>query len=322
MELSARARRVTGSEQRFIFKDLAFSAAEGRGAQPLDRLLREQHAGASWAEVRRLIETGKVSVDGAVQRETAVRVRGGARIEIRMAAARHREGPRLPSGAIVHVDPHVVVVQKPAGISTVPYDENETGTLSELVQAELGRKEAPLGIVHRIDKETSGLVLFARNLAAKLDLKNQFRVHSVRRRYRAIAHGIVSDRTISSRLVEDRGDGRRGSTRHPTLGREAVTHVFAREALRGATFLECRLETGRTHQIRIHLSEAGHPLVGERVYAKNNPQPTISAPRLMLHAMQLGFRHPTTHLELDFEQPLPSDMLEVLTRLRAPITPT
>ena len=95
---------MSGTEQRFIFKDLSFAAPEGRGAQPLDRLLREKHDGASWAEVRRLIETGKVSVDGNVQRETAVRVVAGARIELRMAAARHREGPRLPPGAIVHAE--------------------------------------------------------------------------------------------------------------------------------------------------------------------------------------------------------------------------
>jgi 23S rRNA pseudouridine1911/1915/1917 synthase len=307
---------VSGAEQRFIFKDLAFAAPEGAGAAPLDRLLRERHPGASWAEVRRLIETGKVSVDGAVQRAGAARVPAGARIELCMAAARHRPGPRLPSGAIVHVDPHVVVVRKPAGVSTVPYDENETGTLDQLVRSALGQREAPLGIVHRIDKETSGLVLFARNLAAKLALKNQFRVHSVRRRYRAIAHGSVKDRTIFSRLVQDRGDGRRGSTDNPTLGRESLTHVFFREALLGATLIECRLETGRTHQIRIHLSEAGHPLVGERVYAKSNPQPSIAAPRLMLHAAQLGFRHPTTNQELDFEEPLPSDFLELLARLK------
>ena len=130
-------------------------------------------------------------------------------------------------------------------------------------------------------------------------------------------HGSIKDRTISSRLVQDRGDGRRGSTKNPTLGRESVTHVFFREALSGATFIECRLETGRTHQIRIHLSEAGHPLVGERVYAKNNPHPTVAAPRLMLHAWQLGFRHPATQAELDFEQALPNDMLEVLARLRS-----
>jgi len=307
---------LSGSDQRFIFKDLSFAVPAGRAREPLDRVLREQHPGASWAEVRRLIETGKVSVNGEVQRETAIRVASGARIELRMATARHREGPRLPSGAIVHVDAHVIVVQKPAGVSTVPYDENETGTLDELVRAELGKREAPLGIVHRIDKETSGLVLFARSLAAKLDLKNQFRAHSVRRRYRAIAHGSVENRTIFSRLIQDRGDGRRGSTNNPKLGRESTTHVFFKEALAGATFIECRLETGRTHQIRIHLSEAGHPLVGERVYDRNNPHPVIAAPRLMLHALQLGFRHPVTNAELDFEQPLPADMLEVLARLR------
>ena len=307
---------MNAPDQRFIFKNLTFTVPAGKGAAPLDRLLREQHPGASWAEVRRLIETGKVSVDGAVQRETVLRVAAGALVELRMAAARLREGPRLPAGAIVHVDAHVVVVQKPTGISTVPYDENETGTLDELTRAELGRREAPLGIVHRIDKETSGLVLFARSLAAKLDLKNQFRVHSVRRRYRAIAHGVVADRTIFSRLIQDRGDGRRGSTNNPKLGREATTHVFFREALAGATFIECRLETGRTHQIRIHLSEAGHPLVGERVYDRNNPHALIAAPRLMLHALQLGFRHPVTNQELDFEQPLPADMLEMLARLR------
>jgi len=313
---------VTADGPRAQFKDVAFVAAEGRGAQPLDRLLREQHPGSSWAEVRRLIETGKVSVNGAVERETVKRIAGGAAIELRMAAARHREGPRLPAGAIVHADSQVVVVQKPAGISTVPYDENETGTLDELVRAELGRREAPLGIVHRIDKETSGLVLFARTLSAKHDLKNQFRVHSVRRRYRAIVHGPIADRTFSSRLVQDRGDGRRGSTNNPTLGRLSTTHVYFREALAGASYIECRLETGRTHQIRIHLSEAGHPLVGERVYAKNNPFPTIAAPRLMLHAFQLGFRHPSTQLELDFEQPLPADFSDVLQRLRVSLSGT
>jgi 23S rRNA pseudouridine1911/1915/1917 synthase len=307
---------LSGAEQRFVFKDLRFAVPAGKRGEPLDRVLREQHPGASWGEVRRLIETGKVSIDGAVQRDTVHRVSAGAQIELRMAAARQREGPRLPSGAMVHVDGHVVVVQKPAGISTVPYDENETGTLDELVRRELGRREPPLGIVHRIDKETSGLVLFARSMAAKLDLKNQFRVHSVRRRYRAIAHGQLRDRTIFSRLIQDRGDGRRGSTNNPKLGREATTQVFFREALAGASFVECRLETGRTHQIRIHLSEAGHPLVGERVYDRNNPHPVIAAPRLMLHALQLGFRHPVTHAELDFEQPLPADILEVLARLR------
>jgi 23S rRNA pseudouridine1911/1915/1917 synthase len=185
--------------------------------------------------------------------------------------------------------------------------------------AELGRREAPLGIVHRIDKETSGLVVFARTLAAKRDLKQQFRIHTVRRRYRALAHGQVPERSISSRLVQDRGDGLRGSTNNPKLGRVATTHVRPLEALQGATFIECQLETGRTHQIRIHLAEAGSPLLGERVYSKNFPHPLLSAPRLMLHAQELGFVHPVTGKHLDFEEPLPEDVLLVLKRLRFPV---
>jgi 23S rRNA pseudouridine1911/1915/1917 synthase len=212
----------------------------------------------------------------------------------------------------------VVVVDKPAGISTVPYDENERGTLDQLVMetiSERGRR-APLGIVHRIDKETSGVVVFARTVAAKLALKNQFRFHTVGRRYVALAHGQVRSSTIQSRLVQDRGDGRRGSTDDEALGREAITHVKWLESLRGATLVECRLETGRTHQIRIHLAERGHPLVGERVYSKNYRGELIAAPRLMLHARELAFEHPTTGQRLSFEQPLPPDMVSVLASLR------
>jgi 23S rRNA pseudouridine1911/1915/1917 synthase len=159
--------------------------------------------------------------------------------------------------------------------------------------------------------------VFARTLSALRALKNQFRFHTVHRRYRAIAHGALDDRTFSSRLVQDRGDGRRGSTHNPKLGRLAITHVKLLEALAGASLLECRLETGRTHQIRIHLSEAGHPLLGERVYNKGFRGVLLPAPRLMLHAMELGIRHPDTERELTFVQQLPDDMLAVLAALRA-----
>jgi 23S rRNA pseudouridine1911/1915/1917 synthase len=281
-------------------------------------LLRGAFPGASWNAVRALIESGKVAVDGAVVRETNRPVRAGSELRVSMRAPRVRENA-LPPELIAHLDPHVVVVRKPAGISTVPYDENETGTLSELVEAALKRKgggHAPLGIVHRIDKETSGLVVFSRNLAALRALKQQFRVHSVKRRYLALAHGQVAAGTLRSRLVKDRGDGRRGSTDNESLGRDAITHVRVLEPLRGATLIECRLETGRTHQIRIHLSEDGHPLVGERVYTKHFGGPLIVAPRLMLHAFELGFEHPATGAPLHFEEPMPDDMRAVLERLR------
>ena len=182
--------------------------------KPLDRWLRELLPGKSWNELRRLARTGKIFIDGVPLLDPTELVAAGAEIELRQNAPRATRTPALPRRAILHVDAQLVVVDKPAGISTVPYDEGERGTLDQLVMetiSERGRR-APLGIVHRIDKETSGIVVFARTVAAKLALKNQFRFHTVGRRYVAIAHGKVPSSTIQSRLVKDRGDGRRGST--------------------------------------------------------------------------------------------------------------
>ncbi|HYQ27888.1 MAG TPA: RluA family pseudouridine synthase, partial [Polyangiaceae bacterium] len=290
----------------------------GSGEKPLDRWLRELLPGKSWNEVRRLSRTGKVFIDGVPLLDPTRLVAAGAEIELRQNAPRATRTPSLPKSAILYVDGQVVVVEKPSGISTVPFDENEHGTLDQLVMetiSERGRR-APLGIVHRIDKETSGVVVFARTVAAKQTLKNQFRFHSVGRRYVAIAHGQVKTATIQTRLVKDRGDGRRGSTDDDELGREAITHVKWLENLRGATLVECQLETGRTHQIRIHLAERGNPLVGERVYSKNYRGDLLPAPRLMLHARELAFDHPGTGKRLEFERPLPPDMQAVLASLR------
>lgn len=292
----------------------------GTGEKPLDRWLRELMPGKSWNDVRRLVRTGKVFIDGQPLLDPTRLVPAGAEVELRQNAPRATRTPSLPRSAILHLDAQVVVVAKPAGISTVPFDENERGTLDELVMetiSERGRR-APLGIVHRIDKETSGVVVFTRTVAAKHHLKNQFRFHTVGRRYVAIAHGNVKSGTIASRLVQDRGDGRRGSTQNPELGREAITHVNALESLRGATLVECRLETGRTHQIRIHLSERGHPLVGERVYSKNYRGELLAAPRLMLHAQELAFDHPQTGERIELAQPPPADFDAVLRGLRGP----
>ena len=287
---------------------------------PLDRTLRAIYPGSSWGSVRKLIETGKVSVDGEVTRDPVRAVRRGSTVAVSMRARRPTSGETLPKSAFVHVDSQLVVVKKPAGVSTVPYDETETDTLVDRVHKALKAMSkgnaAPPGIVHRLDKETSGLILFARSLEAKRVLKQQFRVHSVHRRYVGIAHGSVEARTIGSRLVRDRGDGRRGSTNNPTLGRDAVTHVGVLERLDGATLVECRLETGRTHQIRIHLAESGHPLLGETLYMKGFSGSIIDAPRLMLHAREIGFTHPATGKTLRFEEPMPDDMRLVVESLR------
>ena len=194
-----------------------------------------------------------------------------------------------------------------------------------------------LRVVHRIDKETSGLVVFARTVAAESALGKQFRRHTVVRRYLAVVAGAVESRIIRSRLVRDRGDGRRGSTDVPRQGKEAITHVEVVERLPGYTLLSCRLETGRTHQIRIHLAESGHPVCGEKVYhrplfirdaersarasrrsagASRLNESRIEAPRLALHATELGFVHPVTEERMQWTMPLPPDLAEFLEKLR------
>lgn len=289
---------------------------------PLDRAVRVAFA-TSWGKARDWIARGKVSAGGVVVTDPTTRVRAGTEIAIDERAPRPGRA-RLADEDVAYLDPHVVVVRKPPGISTIPYDPQDTDTLDARVRAWLEARgkvrggRPNLGVVHRLDKETSGLVVFTRTWLAKQSLAGQFRGHTVHRRYLAIAHGDVRAGTLRSFFVENRGDGLRGSARGtpPHGAREAITHVERLEALRGATLVACRLETGRTHQIRIHLSEAGHPLVGERVYVRRFPGPLIEAPRLMLHAAELGFVHPATERAMRWEQPMPEDMRAVLETLR------
>jgi 23S rRNA pseudouridine1911/1915/1917 synthase len=295
---------------------------------PVDRVVRSLF-GTSWGKARGWIEGGKVRVGGALVTDTTARVHAGAEIAVD-EAARKPHAQELADGDVVFADTQVVVVVKPPGLSTIPYDDSETDTLDARVRAWLERKRLvprgqrpTLGIVHRLDKETSGLVVFTRTWLAKQALSSQFRQHTVHRRYLAIAHGDVPARTLRSFFIENRGDGLRGSKRGPggkppKDGREAVTHVTRIEPLAGATLVACRLETGRTHQIRIHLSESGNPLVGERVYVRGFRGPVIETPRLMLHAAELGFVHPATEAEVRWEQPTPADMLAVIARLKTP----
>jgi 23S rRNA pseudouridine1911/1915/1917 synthase len=164
-------------------------------------------------------------------------------------------------------------------------------------------------------------MLFARSRTVQSHLKDQFRVHSTGRFYLALAHGRVHPGTLSFRLVRDRGDGIRGVTKTPHQGTHSVTHVTVREHFDRCTLIQCKLETGRTHQIRIHLSEVGHPLVGEPLYTKDFRGALIDSPRTLLHAAFLSFEHPITRQRRSFEVPLPSAFEDVLRRERSRRTP-
>ena len=305
-------------------KDASYQVSVSLDGTRLDGALREWFDGAPWSRVRTWIHSGKVFVDEKVALDPGRRLLAGERVAVRVNAPRPGAVQRLASNSIVYVDTHVVVVRKPTGVNSIPFEHGERGTLKELVRAWLNRTAAKrrdrnrgeLGVVHRIDKETSGLMVFSRTLAAKRSLDEQLRAHSVERRYLALAHGEVKPATITSRLVADRGDGVRGSSSDPKRGRAAVTHITPQERLSKATLVQCQLETGRTHQIRIHLAEAGHPLVGESVYIRGLAGPFVSAPRLMLHAAVLGFAHPADHHPLRFEDEIPNDMRSVIEELR------
>ncbi|HEY1551237.1 MAG TPA: RluA family pseudouridine synthase [Kofleriaceae bacterium] len=278
----------------------------------------KERADVPWSVAKRHVTSGKVFVDGARVIEVDHRLGVGQSVELRMAAPRPRDPER--EGVLVFDDAHVVVIDKPAGISSVPYDDRETGTAMDLIRGAWRRMgkpatSVPLHIVHRIDRATSGLLAFAKTKRAEHGMAAQLRAHTMEREYRCVAHGIVAPRRIESYLVGDRGDGLRGSTSRIEQGKRAVTHVAVIQALRGATLCAVRLETGKTHQIRIHLAESGHPLVGEEVYVRDYTGPVIASPRMLLHAATLGFEHPVTGERVRLESALPEDFTAMLDRL-------
>ncbi|HEV7555738.1 MAG TPA: RluA family pseudouridine synthase, partial [Kofleriaceae bacterium] len=219
--------------------------------------------GVPWSAAKRQVETGKVFVDGACVTAVDHRLVAGQQVTVRTNAPRPHDPER--EGVLVFDDAHVVVIDKPAGVNSVPYEDREGGTAMDLIRGAWRRMgkpatTVPLHVVHRIDRATSGLLAFAKTKHAERMLAAQLRSHEMARTYLCVAHGEVTSRRIESWLVADRGDRLRGSTTRTDQGKRAVTHVTAERALRGATACSIRLETGKTHQIRIHLAEAGHPL--------------------------------------------------------------
>ena len=289
-----------------------------------------QQTGVAWSLARRLCTEGRVRVNGQRCLDPASRVAPGTVIAIDQQSPKLRTG-LLAESAIVFCDRDVVVVDKPAGLLSVADEPENRDTAVDCTRTLLRRMhkggvDAALGVVHRLDKDTSGLLVFARTAHAKRALATQFREHTIDRIYHAIVHGAVAAKRVETFLLLDRGDGLRGSYGRfrrakgdaPSEAKRSVTHIRPIAALAGATLVECRLETGRQHQIRIHLSELGHPLVGERVYIRDYAGLQIEAMRPMLHARTLGFRHPRTGERVLFQREPPADFQATLDSLRPP----
>ena len=305
--------------------------------QTVAAALREWLPGKSWGQIRRLMKGRQVMVSGNLCVDAGRRLKLQDVVKVLPQPA--APPPRADDIKIRYLDEQVVVVEKPAGMTSNRHKEEEhwpakrkqlQPTLDELLPQVIARTDPrlrrrkgippPVRAVHRLDRETSGLMVFARTVRAERNLGEQFRHHTTFRRYIAIVQGSVEARTISTRLVRDRGDGRRGSTNLPHVGKPATTHIRPLDQLPGYTMIECQLETGRTHQIRIHLAEQGNPVCGDKLYHLpmfQKPIPdTSNAPRLALHAAEIGLTHPMTGEELRFAMPLPPDLKEFWERLK------
>jgi 23S rRNA pseudouridine1911/1915/1917 synthase len=276
---------------------------------------------------REAVRAGRIEVDGVSADEPGLDVPETAKLAFHPSRpARYRVSTRL---SVLAEDDDFVIVDKPAGLLSVPTAEHEKDTLLartlDYLHHRFGRR--PLAFVaHRLDKDTSGSVVFARNRPALHFLQDLFRRHAIEREYLALVEGTVADSgTFSDDLVADAGSARRGVARPGQPGKWAVTRYRAMEKLVGATLVSIELETGRTHQIRLHFAAAGHPVLGDRVYGRSR-QSTVGVgsrqsklpeiPRQMLHARRLGFPHPSTGKPVRAESPLPEDFVRVLEVLR------
>jgi 23S rRNA pseudouridine1911/1915/1917 synthase len=289
-----------------------------------------------------LIEAGRVHIGGRTRPKRHV-VRAGEVVEVaaRPPASRAAGGAGVEAGfAVAYEDDYLIVVDKPAGLVVHPAPGNEHGTLVNGLLArfpELRDESGDLrpGIVHRLDKDTSGLLVAAKTERAMASLAKQFANHTIERAYHAVVWGApreASGRIESQigrnpfdrkRMAVLRGGGKAARTRY------AVAEKFGPAERPFAALVECRLETGRTHQIRVHLTHLGHPLIGDMQYGRKHaaPRPKTEAearaftaaadfPRQALHAFVLGFQHPSLHKTLRFEAPWPADFAELVAALR------
>ena len=310
-------------EQQEMFEHFRLEADRGQSPLRIDKYLADHLQDTSRHRVQLAIDAEYVRVNGQVVK-ASYKVRPLDVITLEMPYQRRgvEIKPEPIPLNIVYEDDDLLVVNKPAGLVVHPGHGNYSGTLVNALAYYLGKEPVPgetderLGLlVHRIDKDTSGLLLIAKNDMAHLSLSEQIRAHAVHRAYKAIVIG---------NLKEDEGTVDAPIGRHPVDrkrmaivqgGREAVTHWRVLERLRGATFVECRLTTGRTHQIRVHMASIGHPVLGDPVYGpKRSPYPVAGGQ--LLHAYRIGFRHPRTGEEMRFEADPEPRFTQWLEKLR------
>jgi 23S rRNA pseudouridine1911/1915/1917 synthase len=302
--------------------------AEAANGLRFDRALADAVPTLSRERLKALIAAGAVTdASGVAQRDPSRKAAAGAtyRIAVPPAAPTHNVAQDIAL-AIAFEDEHLVVVDKPAGLVVHPAAGNPDGTLVNALLHHCGGSLSGIGgvarpgIVHRIDKDTSGLIVAAKTDRAHEGLARQFKDHSIDRRYRAIVSGrpLPPSGTIDAPLA--RSSANRKKIAIVASGKRAVTRFSTIRALREAALVECRLETGRTHQVRVHMASIGHPLLGDPVYGRTravhrSALETLGFRRQALHAAHLGFIHPVKSVALAFDSEMPRDMQELFDTL-------
>ncbi|WP_066652364.1 MULTISPECIES: RluA family pseudouridine synthase [Sphingomonas] len=300
----------------------------GASGLRLDRALAEMVPQLSRERVKALIASGQVAdASGRTMIDPAKKALDGQAFSVALPPPAPLGNEAQPIAlSIAYEDAHLIVVDKPAGLVVHPAAGNPDGTLVNALLhhcagqlSGIGGVARP-GIVHRIDKDTSGLIVAAKSDVAHEGLARQFAAHSIDRRYRAIVTGRLNpaDGKVDAPIA--RSPANRKKMAIVAGGKRAVTHYRQLRALRDAALVECRLETGRTHQVRVHMASIGHPLLGDPVYSKvagtqRRLLETINFRRQALHAARLGFIHPVTSIALSFESEMPADMQELLDTL-------
>jgi 23S rRNA pseudouridine1911/1915/1917 synthase len=286
----------------------------------LDAALARVFPEHSRSRLQSWLKEGRIRIDGAAA-EAKHKVYGGERIDVDLPQAPQRTAQQAEAIAlaVAFEDEHLLVLDKPAGLVVHPGSGNWSGTMmNALLHHAPHLAEVPrAGIVHRLDKDTSGLLVVAKTLAAQTDLVRQLQARSVERRYLALARGgVAADGSVDAPL--GRHPAQRTKMAVVRGGRDARTHYQVRERFERATLLECRLETGRTHQIRVHMASIGHALVGDPVYGrgKTGDARLDAFARQALHAWRLALVHPATGVSMSWEAPLPQDFADLLGALR------
>ena len=297
----------------------------------LDRALAEALPDLSRERLKSLIKGGRVaSIDGTILWDPSAKAAPPATLELRLPKPAPAHNVAQDLGLVIaYEDEHLIVVDKPAGLVVHPAAGNFDGTLvNALLHHCAGQLSgvggvARPGIVHRIDKDTSGLIVAAKHDKAHEGLAKQFAAHSIDRRYLALATGrpMPANGTVDAALGRSATNRKKMAVVAADRGKHAITHYRTVEPLKGATLIECRLETGRTHQVRVHMMHIGHPLVGDPVYgrAKKPLSDVLKArnfTRQALHAAHLGFIHPVTGNVIALDSEIPPDIRELIDILR------